>query len=84
MYGPVLADALKTIYLRNLHAFPSHEWDIDTAEVEEKKWFTIRWYDDRVTSKILYVYFLLRKIVTYVLTASFSPMKQIQRIPRRR
>ena len=53
VYGPILADALKTIYLRNVHAFPHHEWGINTAEVEAKKYFTIRWYDDRVTSKIL-------------------------------
>ncbi|KAF8315699.1 AB-hydrolase YheT [Clavulina sp. PMI_390] len=52
VYGPVLADALKTIYMRNLHAFPSVDWDINTAEVEARKYFTIRWYDDRVTSKI--------------------------------
>lgn len=56
VYGPVLADALKTIFLRNVHAFPRHVWGIDIPEVEDKKYFNIRWYDDRVTSKILYAH----------------------------
>lgn len=54
VYGPVLADALKTIFLRNVHAFPTNVWGIDIPEVEAKKYCNIRWYDDRVTSKILY------------------------------
>jgi hypothetical protein len=62
VYGPALADALKTIFLRNLHAFPNELWSnssstppnkyINVPELVAKKYFTIRWYDDRVTSKI--------------------------------
>jgi len=47
VYGPILADALKTIYLRNVHACSHPEWGINTTEAEAS--LTIRWYDDRVT-----------------------------------
>lgn len=64
VYGPVLGGALRTIFLRNVHAFdprdrsnietfPKKDWGIDIEEVENKKYHTIRWYDDRVTSKLL-------------------------------
>lgn len=57
VYGPVLADALRNIFAANLHAFPPHSsatvpFDVNVPEVLAKKYFTIRWYDDRVTSKL--------------------------------
>lgn len=52
VYGPIMARNLRSVYLRNVHAFPEKDWDINTTEVESAKYFTIRWYDDRVTSKI--------------------------------
>ncbi len=57
VYGPVLADALRNIFAANLHAFPPHSnntvpFGVNVPEVLAKKYFTIRWYDDRVTSKL--------------------------------
>lgn len=56
-YGPVLADALRAIYLRNLHAFTTPEWEAIAKEVAAPKWINLRWYDERVTIKMLYVCF---------------------------
>src|ERR1700683_4443354 len=52
IYGPILANALRVIFKANLHAFPPNTTSIDLPKVLAKKYFTIRWFDDHVTSKL--------------------------------
>ncbi|KAF8321806.1 AB-hydrolase YheT [Clavulina sp. PMI_390] len=53
VYGPMIANSLKSLYMRNLHMFGGDDWShIPLAELTSRKYHTIQWYDDRVTSRL--------------------------------
>lgn len=51
LYGPVLADALLTVFRNNIYAFQDDP-RVDIPDINSKRYVTIRWFDDRVTAKL--------------------------------
>lgn len=51
IYGPVLADALLTMFKNSQYAFEADS-RLDIPDIRSKSYVKIRYFDDKVTSKL--------------------------------
>jgi predicted alpha/beta-fold hydrolase len=77
IYGPFIASALRVIFTAGLLGFPPNTTSIDLPMVLAKKYFTIRWFDDHVTTKL----FGFKDANDYYTKASSTPHVTSIRIP---